>query len=118
MSKHGCAEWNSLAKVAHQLGTLTAADLRAFELLCELLATERQARETIARDGMTVATAGGTVKPHPTVRTLENARRQATALLAAFGLTPKGRGAGKRAAAPAMKTDDEEKGTDPWRGVL
>jgi P27 family predicted phage terminase small subunit len=84
-------EWKRLAPIAHRLGTLAEADLRAFELLCETLATERQARAEVASAGMTTATADGGLKPHPAVRIMETARAQAAALLANFGLTPRGR---------------------------
>ena len=40
LSPEAKREWSRLAPRAHQLGTLTAADLRGFELLCETLATE------------------------------------------------------------------------------
>lgn len=73
------------------IGTLTQADLRAFELLAVTLAAEAEAREVIQREGLTVLTADGGRKPHPAVRIAETARAQAARLLSGFGLCPKGR---------------------------
>ena len=91
LSEAGAAEWKRLAPTAHKLGTLAAADLRSFELLCEVLATERQAREVVGREGMTIATSDGGSKAHPGIKAMEVARNQAARLLESFGLTPKGR---------------------------
>lgn len=106
-------EWLKLAKVAHHLGTLTAADLRGFELLCETLTTERTAREAVAAAGMTTKTADGGLKPHPGVRIMETARNQAARLLESFGLNPKGRGSVERAPAKGVGATN-----DKWKGVL
>jgi P27 family predicted phage terminase small subunit len=91
LSERAAAEWRQLAPAAVGVGTLTAADLTAFALLCATLATERQAREVIEAEGLSVATDGGGMKPHPCVRIVENARNQSVRLLESFGLTPKGR---------------------------
>lgn len=91
LGETAAAEWRRLAPQAHALGTLHGCDLRAFELLCEVLATEKRARETVERDGLTVPTADGGAKAHPAVKAMEAARNQAHRLLADFGLTPRGR---------------------------
>lgn len=91
LSERAAGEWRGLAPVAVRLGTLTQADLRGFELLCVTLAAEAEARATLEREGMTTATGGGGLKPHPAVRMAETARAQAARLLADFGLTPRGR---------------------------
>lgn len=91
LSKRAAAEWRRVGPAVVAIGTLSGADLRAFELLAQTLATESEARELLDRDGMTTATADGGMKPHPALRTMETARTQARALLADFGLTPKGR---------------------------
>jgi P27 family predicted phage terminase small subunit len=91
LSPRAAAEWHRLAPAAVGLGTLTAADLTAFGLLCATLATERQAREVIDAEGMSVPTADGGKKPNPAVRAAETARNQAIRLLESFGLTPRGR---------------------------
>ena len=84
-------EWRHLARICIKLGTLTEADIRAFELLCVTLAAETEAREVLQREGLTTPTANGGSKPHPGVRMAETARAQAAHLLAQFGLTPRGR---------------------------
>jgi P27 family predicted phage terminase small subunit len=91
LSPRAAAEWRRLAPVAFALGTLAEADLRAFELLAETLATEAAARAVVEREGHAVPTAGGGAKPRPEVRVMETARVQAAKLLAEFGLTPRGR---------------------------
>jgi P27 family predicted phage terminase small subunit len=91
LSAYAREEWVQLAPRAVELGTLTEADLRAFALLCETLATEREAREIISKDGITLPTGGDGKKGHPAIRILETARTQAMRLFDAFGLTPKGR---------------------------
>jgi P27 family predicted phage terminase small subunit len=91
LSERAQGEWKAVGKAAVGVGTLTQGDLRAFELLAVTLATEAEAREVIAAEGMTVNTGDGGKKPHPAVRMMETARTQAASLLAAFGLTPKSR---------------------------
>ena len=73
------------------MGTLTNADLRALELLCECLATESDLRETLKREGLTIPGAGANSKGHPATKLLESTRSQAVRLLCEFGLTPRGR---------------------------
>src|SRR3954470_17416607 len=106
-------EWHRLAPAARRAGTLSTATARSFELLVETLATERKARELVDRDGITVETGRGGVKPHPAVRTMEAARVQAAALLRLFRLEP---GNPRKTA-----TDDDDKhkrGKSLWGGVL
>lgn len=91
LSDRAKAEWDRVAPAVVGLGTLTSADLRAFELLAQTLATATEATEALATDGLSVRTGDGGLKPHPAVRIMETARMQARALLAEFGLTPRGR---------------------------
>jgi len=91
LNPRAAEEWRRLAPACIALGTLTAVDLRAFELLTVTLAAESEARELLAATGLTVSTGQGGCKPHPAVRMAETARRQAAQLLADFGLTPRGR---------------------------
>jgi P27 family predicted phage terminase small subunit len=112
LSRLAREEWKKLAPVAHRLGTLTEADLRGFALLCEALGIERQAREAVASEGMTTSTADGGLKPHPAVRIMEGARRDAARLLESFGLNPKGRGTVETA------PEKTKKGGSTWAGVL
>src|ERR1039457_357742 len=65
LSERAAGEWQRLAPAAVGIGTLTAADLRAFELLAITLAAEAEAREVILREGLTVPTGDGGAKPHP-----------------------------------------------------
>ncbi|MDQ2963221.1 MAG: phage terminase small subunit P27 family [Pseudomonadota bacterium] len=91
LSERARAEWIVLARVTCEIGTLTGADLRSLELLCEVLATEAELRELLKAEGLTIAGAGGNLKGHPATRLLAAARNQAAKMLSDFGLTPKGR---------------------------
>lgn len=56
MSSRATVEWVRVAPLVVSLGLLSASDLRALELLAETLATEAQLRETLDREGLTIAT--------------------------------------------------------------
>jgi P27 family predicted phage terminase small subunit len=90
MTELGKVEWRRLAPLIHAQRTLAAADLRAFELLCETLATGAMAQAAIAAGGLTVVTPMG-ARAHPAVKIMEAARAGATRLLIEFGLTPRAR---------------------------
>lgn len=92
-------EWKRLAPIVAELGTVSAADLRAFELLCSTLATASDAEAAVRAEGMTMPTGGGGVRSHPAVKVMETARAQAARLLEQFGLTPKARNYVSRAPA-------------------
>src|SRR6202171_232631 len=85
------AEGSVLARAPTEIGVLTLADLRALELLCEILATESELRVLLKTDGMTIAGAGNNSKSHPACKLLESTRNQAARMLGDFGLTPRGR---------------------------
>lgn len=106
LSPNARIEWMALMPILVTAGTATPADLRAFEMLCEALATESELRATLKREGLTSRTADGGVKSHPAAKMLETARSQAHRLLGDFGLTPRGRQSVE--IAPILKTDD------PW----
>jgi P27 family predicted phage terminase small subunit len=91
LSPRAKVEWGNLARVTVEIGTLTGADLRALELLAQILATEGELREILAAEGLTVAGAGSNLKGHPACKLLESTRNQAGRMLADFGLTPRGR---------------------------
>lgn len=91
LSAGASKEWAALAPVAISLGTLRPADLRAFELLCDMLATATEAAEIMRKEGMTLSTGSGGTRAHPAASVMKEARGQAARLLAEFGLTPKGR---------------------------
>lgn len=91
LSQGALVEWLALAPTAWEQGTLVDADLRAFSLLCEVLATETSARELIVQEGTTIDAGSGGKKAHPALKQMETARSQATRLLESFGLTPRSR---------------------------
>ena len=93
LSPAAAEHWQGLAAVCCERGTLTAGDLPALGLLCETLADVGMARATIAAEGLTTPTGADGVKPHPAVRILEAARRDAARTLGDFGLTPRARAA-------------------------
>jgi P27 family predicted phage terminase small subunit len=84
-------EWRALAPAAWTIGTLTVADLVAFALLAETLATAEAARQTVAAEGFSVSTGDSGQKAHPAVGAMAAARGQARQLLDAFGLMPRSR---------------------------
>jgi P27 family predicted phage terminase small subunit len=100
------AEWRALMAMAVELGTITAADLRAFEMLCCTLATVSEAETAIRMQGLTLATENGGQKSHPAIKIMETGRAQAAALLRDFGLTPKARN--HVAKAPALRENKFE----------
>lgn len=85
------AEWLKLSRLLTNAGGLTELDLRAFRLLCEILATAEESRAIIEKDGMLISTGAGGFKAHPAIKVMEASRNQAARLLEQFGLTPKGR---------------------------
>jgi P27 family predicted phage terminase small subunit len=100
-------EWQRLAPHLVKQGTMARADLRAFELLSEVLATSAQAQAVIAEQGLTIGT-DGSVRAHPAIKILEQARAQAIRLLGEFGLTPRARGHVEPAPPPAAKNPFSE----------
>lgn len=92
LSEAAAAEWRALAPLLVEAGTLTPADLRALELLAATLADAASFAAAIERDGLLVTGAAGAKKSHPGLNALGQARAQARALLADFGLTPRSRG--------------------------
>lgn len=104
LSEAAKTEWKRLAPVVVNLGTLSRADLRGFELLCSILGTAADAEAVIKTEGMTFATSGG-MRAHPACKLLETARAQAARLLEQFGLTPKARNYVGQAKQAETKTD-------------
>ncbi len=112
LSTQARLEWDALAPIAHAAGTLTARTAKQFELLVEVLATERQARDLVAAEGITVKTGQGEgVKPHPACRAMETARAHAAEMLRQFRLSPPKSAAGNP---PPAKT----KVKSTWSNVL
>ncbi len=102
-------EWDRLAPLICEQRTMTQADLRGFELLCETLGTAQLAQDAIARDGLTLGVQGK-VRAHPATKILEAARSQATRLLIEFGLTPRSR-------AHVEPTSDAGDDKNPFAGL-
>jgi P27 family predicted phage terminase small subunit len=86
LSDRAADEWRRLGPICIALETLSRANLRAFEMLCNVLAAEGEARETLAKEGSLVKTAAGGSKPHPCLRAAEKATEQAIRLLDMFEL--------------------------------
>ena len=101
LSAEARKQWKKLTPAVEGAGTMTASDLVAFELLASTLATAVEAEALIAKEGATIEGGSGGLKAHPALTMMATARAQATALLAQFGLTPRGRAA--IAPAPAAK---------------
>jgi P27 family predicted phage terminase small subunit len=91
LSDRAKKEWRKLMPAVMAIGTISRCDLRAFQLLCETLATAVEAAELIEKEGMTILAGSGGRKAHPAIKVLEGARRHAGSLLESFGLTPRGR---------------------------
>ncbi len=90
MSDGAAAQWRALSPAVIELG-ISRADLVAFGLLCETLATAEECRQQIATAGYMIAAGKSGHRLHPAVPVMEHARSQAQALLTAFHLTPKSR---------------------------
>jgi P27 family predicted phage terminase small subunit len=91
LSESARNEWNRLAPAAVSIGTLTKADLRAMELLCDALATIAELTAVVREEGYVLPTGDGGRKGNPLLRSISEQRAQAMKLLASFGLTPLGR---------------------------
>lgn len=100
------AHWETLAAICCERGVLTGGDLPALGLLAGTLADIDTARATIAAEGLTTATGADGMKPHPAIRVLESARRDAARMLGDFGLNPRARAAVNPAPEQGGTTDD------------
>jgi P27 family predicted phage terminase small subunit len=80
-------QFDTLVPIIFELRTARQADLPAIGLMCEILGDCEALQQTIHREGITVTSSGGP-KPHPALRNLDSARRQAVGLLNKFGLLP------------------------------
>ena len=102
LSRGAKQEWQALASVLVELGTICRGDLRAFEQLTETLATQNALQAVIETEGVLLKTGTGSFKTNPAMRSLETARNQAARLFTEFGLTPKAR----NYASPVPKSSD------------
>jgi P27 family predicted phage terminase small subunit len=110
LSTRARAEWRRLAPIAHEVGTLTARSAKQFELLCEVLSTERQAREIVATEGLTTKSERGGAKLHPAARMLEVSRAQAAVMMRQFRLEPP--------KTPINVPSQKPNGKSTWSSVL
>jgi len=86
--------WARLAPVCVEMGTLTSADGELFGILCQALADDAWARETLAREGRVVQSrTSGYLMPHPAIGIQRTAWATAMRLSQRFGLTPGDRAA-------------------------
>lgn len=90
LSETAKRQWYRLGPIVIEMGTLTRADLKSFELLCNALAMEEEALAVLAKSGMFLEASHG-LKPHPAIKVAESSRAQAIRLLEHFGLTAKAR---------------------------
>lgn len=104
--------WETFGRTAMKLGTLSAYDLGALELLARCWGSCAELETVLRRDGLIVES-GTARKAHPALQALAQARGLAHKLLADFGLSPPGRerisidpAAGNRRAKP---WDDAER---------
>ena len=100
LSQGAKQEWESLAPVVVELGTMCRGDLRAFEQLAETLAMQTELQELVRSQGLLLPTGTDSFKANPAVKSLETARNQSHRLLVEFGLTPKARNYVTKAPAP------------------
>jgi P27 family predicted phage terminase small subunit len=87
-----CAEgkkhWREVAPELEARGVLTALDQGAFIMFCQSWATWQHTQQTLDREGLTVKSKKGVVRPHPLLRVLRDSERQYHTLGREFGLTP------------------------------
>jgi P27 family predicted phage terminase small subunit len=91
LNSEAAAFWRRTAKILKSQGRLTAADAAAFERLCIAWAALGHIDAILSREGWTVATAAGGVKPHPAAALRQAESKTLIALLDRFGLNPAAR---------------------------
>ncbi len=94
LSRRAKAAWKSIGPALDAMGVLTLADAKALELLCDVYAEYRAAREVTERDGLTYETFGPTgsmTRPRPEVAIASDAWRRMASMLREFGMTPSSR---------------------------
>lgn len=106
-------EWEALAPVLVELGTICKGDLRAFEQLCETLATANALQAIIEDEGVLLKTGADGFKANPAQKSLETARAQAMRLYSEFGITPKARNYVSAAPKPREPSPWDDDFVDP-----
>ncbi len=105
---YAAVEWRRLVKILGPLGYLTAADQQTLAALCQAVAEQQIATETLAAEGRVVRTGGarvaeaegdeperwegGQLQPHPAIAQQRSAWQALRAFSALFGLDPASRG--------------------------
>ena len=99
-------EWDRLVPILLEAGVLTKADRMALVMLCKAWARYLQAERRVERDGITVKTQFGAMKPHPAIAIANAAWAQLAKACAMFGIDPADRSSIK--AAPKPEAEDAE----------
>ena len=102
LSKDAKAEWNRVVPILIERRTLTEADLGTLESYVTATGTVRECQRAIAKDGLFVVDAKGSLKRHPALG-VQNASMTTARLCAAeLGLTPVSR------SRPSIRDDSAE----------
>ena len=103
------AEYRRLAGVLKAAGTLEKTDPKVLESWAVNVDLLTRAYADIDRDGLTVATPGGGLASHPSVKVLNSASMRIKAIAAELGLTP---------ASSKYGGGGAQDGANPWEGLL
>lgn len=87
LSREAAAEWRRVTPELSRLDLLKEADRAALAAYCEMWATFVAATRRVAKEGLTIEAAQGTIA-HPAVAIARNSQRELRAWAAHFGLTP------------------------------
>lgn len=87
LSREAKAEWKRVLPELSRLDLVKEADRAALAAYCEAWSTFVAASRQVAREGLTIAAAQGTL-PHPAVAIARNAGREVRSWASHFGLTP------------------------------
>jgi P27 family predicted phage terminase small subunit len=107
LAEHARREWRRVAPDLHRRRLLGADTMATLESYCVAAGMVRGCQETLAAEGHYVD-GKDSQKPHPAVKVLFAAMREARLLAAELGLTPHRRG----------KHEGDEPKADPWEGML
>jgi hypothetical protein len=107
------AELNRLLGRLRQVRALSRVDPACVLTLARLTAILDQAFARIAAEGVMVAGPGGSVQPHPLLRTINALTLRQKSLLQSFGLLERVRVSGEGFAPESIKADDSK-----WAGIL
>lgn len=91
LDKIGKAYWNRIAPVLRDAGLFGESDTETLGMLCQAYSDYRECIERIRKEGKTVPTENGSVKPNPLVAMMKVFADLHTRLSGEFGLTPAAR---------------------------